>query len=44
MIRDCRSSGQTVVRWCADHEVNVKSYYYWLRKIDKIRQMINKSE
>jgi transposase-like protein len=33
IIRDCRSSGQTVVRWCADHEVNVKSYYYWLRKI-----------
>lgn len=33
IIRNCRSSGQTVVRWCADHEVNVKSYYYWLRKI-----------
>lgn len=33
IIRDCRSSGQTVVRWCTDHEVNVKSYYYWLRKI-----------
>lgn len=33
IIRDCRSSGQTVVRWCADHEVNVKSYYYWLKKI-----------
>lgn len=33
IIRDCRSRGQTVVRWCADHEVNVKSYYYWLRKI-----------
>lgn len=33
IIRDCRSSGQTVVRWCADHEVNVKSYYYWLRKV-----------
>ncbi|WP_445670202.1 IS66 family insertion sequence element accessory protein TnpA [Paenibacillus sp. PL2-23] len=33
LIRDCRSSGQTVVRWCADHEVSVKSYYYWLKKI-----------
>jgi transposase-like protein len=33
IVRDCRTSGQTVVRWCADHEVNVKSYYYWLRKI-----------
>lgn len=33
IIRNCRSSGQTVVRWCADHEVSVKSYYYWLRKV-----------
>ncbi|TBL69951.1 IS66 family insertion sequence element accessory protein TnpA [Paenibacillus thalictri] len=33
IIRECRSSGQTVVRWCAGHEVNVKSYYYWLRKV-----------
>jgi hypothetical protein len=36
IIRDCRSSGQTVVRWCADHEVNVKSYYYWLKKSVKL--------
>lgn len=35
IIRDCRSSGQTVVRWCADHEVSVKRYYYWLKKIRK---------
>ncbi|WP_144029028.1 IS66 family insertion sequence element accessory protein TnpA, partial [Paenibacillus rigui] len=33
IIRDCRSSGQTVVRWCAEHGVSVKSYYYWLRKV-----------
>ncbi|WP_445670203.1 IS66 family insertion sequence element accessory protein TnpA [Paenibacillus sp. PL2-23] len=32
-IRDCRSSGQTVARWCTDHEVRVKSYCYWLKKI-----------
>ena len=33
IVRDCRCSGQTVVQWCAEHDVSVKSYYYWLRKI-----------
>lgn len=33
IIRECRSSGQTVSAWCADHDINPKSYYYWLRRI-----------
>ena len=32
-IKACRNSGQTVSSWCEEHNVNVKSYYYWLRKI-----------
>lgn len=32
-IRDCRSSGMTVAKWCAEQNVGTKSYYYWLRKI-----------
>ncbi len=32
-IHECRSSGQTVKAWCADHGVSLKSYYYWLRRI-----------
>ena len=32
-ISDCQSSGQTVVSWCASHNINIKSYYYWLRKL-----------
>lgn len=32
-IADCQSSGQTVRAWCAEHGVNIKSYYYWLRKL-----------
>ena len=31
IIRECRSSGQTVKAWCADHGINPKTYYYWLR-------------
>lgn len=33
IIRECRNSGQTVRAWCLEHEVNPKSYYYWLRKV-----------
>jgi transposase-like protein len=33
IIRECRSSGQTVTAWCAEHDINPKSYYYWLRKV-----------
>lgn len=32
-IRECRSSGQTVKAWCAEHDINTKSYYYWLKRI-----------
>jgi transposase-like protein len=33
IIRECRSSGQTVAAWCKDHNVNLKSYYYWLKRV-----------
>lgn len=33
IIRECRSSGQTVKAWCADHDINPKTYYYWLRRV-----------
>jgi hypothetical protein len=33
IIRECRSSEQTVVGWCAEHKINPKSYYYWLKRV-----------
>ncbi len=33
IIKECQSSGQTVVSWCEEHQVSIKSYYYWLRKL-----------
>lgn len=33
IIKECRSSDQTVSSWCEEHSINVKSYYYWLRKV-----------
>lgn len=32
-IAECQSSGQTVKAWCVEHGINIKSYYYWLRKL-----------
>ena len=33
LIQACRQSGQTVVNWCEQNNVNSKTYYYWLRKL-----------
>ena len=35
LITDCQSSCMTVKAWCELHDINVKTYYYWLRKIRK---------
>lgn len=34
-IKESRESGMTVKAWCRAHEINEKTYYYWLRKIKK---------
>ena len=33
VIEDCQTSGKTVIAYCDENEINIKSYYYWLRKI-----------
>ncbi len=33
IIRACQSSGMTVKAWCTENGVNIKSYYYRLRKL-----------
>lgn len=35
LIQTCRQSGQTVVNWCEENNINIKTYYYWLRKLRK---------
>ncbi|MBS5958895.1 MAG: IS66 family insertion sequence element accessory protein TnpB [Clostridiales bacterium] len=34
-IGECRASNQKVFVWCTAHDVNINSYYYWLRKIKR---------
>ena len=31
LIQACQQSGQTVVNWCEQNNINQKTYYYWLR-------------
>ena len=32
-VADCRSSGQPAARWCAEHDINPKTYYSWQKKV-----------
>ena len=33
MVRECRSSGLTVKEWCINNDVNIKTYYYRLKRV-----------
>jgi len=33
IVKSCRSSGKTIKVWCAENDINLKSYYYWQRKV-----------
>lgn len=33
LIQTCQQSGQTVVSWCEESNINIKTYYYWLHKL-----------
>ena len=41
IVQACQSSGMTGVAWCAQHDINIKSYYYWLQKL---RSMVCQAE
>ena len=32
-VSECRNSGLSVTRWCAEHDVKVKTYYNWQKKV-----------
>ena len=33
IVKACRSSGKTITVWCDENGVNVKTYYYWQKKV-----------
>lgn len=36
IIHQCRSSCMTNQDWCEQHDISLKSYYYWFAKIRKL--------
>lgn len=36
VIRQCKASGLTNQAWCEQHNISLKSYYYWIAKIRKL--------
>ena len=32
-VMECRNSGKSVAVWCADNGINIKTYYYWQKKV-----------
>ena len=32
-VAECRSSGLSVNRWCAEHDIRPKTYYNWQKKV-----------
>ena len=32
-VAECRNSGISVTRWCAEHDVKPKTYYNWQKKV-----------
>lgn len=35
IVKECRNSGETAVKWCAENDINIKTYYYRQRKVLK---------
>ena len=33
LVKDCKSSGETVAAWCEEKGVCPKTYYYWQKKV-----------
>ena len=33
IVRECRSSGQTVMSWCEERNLSTKTYYRWEKKV-----------
>ena len=42
-IETCKRSGEKVEKWCEDNEVSRPAYYYWHKKIKKLKINVQSS-
>lgn len=33
IVSECRSSGKSIKTWCSEQHINLKTYYYWQKRI-----------
>ena len=33
IVTECRDSGIPIRTWCRNNQINIKTYYYWQRKV-----------
>lgn len=33
IIQEFQASGQSITSWCEQHDIKIKTYYYWLKKL-----------
>ena len=44
-VMECRSSGKSVAEWCGENGINIKTYYYWQKRVwDKATQSLIQTE
>lgn len=44
-VMECRNSGKTIAVWCKENGINIKTYYFWQKRVwDKETQTLIQSE
>ena len=40
-VMDCRNSGKSIAEWCRENGINIKTYYFWQKRVwDKATQSL----
>lgn len=43
-VMECRNSGKTIAVWCKENGINIKTYYFWQKRVwDKETQTLIQS-
>ena len=43
-VMECRNSGKTIAVWCRENGINIKTYYFWQKRVwDKETQTLIQS-
>ena len=43
-ISECKASGKPATEWCRENDINLKTYYYWHRRLIRSYETANETE